>query len=295
MSRDGSYRRSVHSVVLGVAAAGGASALYNVGVALQAFEARRAPGEEGLRPSLLIRLIRRPRWTAGLLLGVVGWPLQAAALLLAPLTVVQPALGIGLVLLLPIGARALGERVRARDAAAVLGLLAGVAVLAAAAPPLHGAHAGSARMAATLGVVGALALAPYAGGAALRPDGRLVALGAGAGFAWSGLSTKLFSDAVSAHHWLVALVFAVATGLASGIAVLSESTALQRRPVTQVAPIVFAAQVLIPVAAAPIVLGEVWSGAPLRAVGLAGGLALVLTAVTTLTRSRAVSGLTAAA
>jgi hypothetical protein len=284
----------VSSVVLGVAAACGASALYNVGVALQASEAREAPADEGLRASLLVRLIRRPRWTAGLVLGLVGWPLQAAALLLAPLTVVQPALGAGLILLLALGARVLGERVTARDGAAVLGLLAGVAVLAAAAPPLHGAHAGAARIAVALVAIGALALAPYAVLRARRADGRFVALAAGAGFGWSGLSTKLFSDAVAVHHWLVALVWAIATGLASGLAVLSESTSLQRRPVTQVAPIVFAAQVLIPVGAAPILLGEVWSGVPLRTVGLVAGLAAVLAAVTALTRSRAIGGLTAA-
>jgi len=38
-----------------------ASILFNVGIALQALEARATPPEEGLRLSLLMRLLRRRR------------------------------------------------------------------------------------------------------------------------------------------------------------------------------------------------------------------------------------------
>ena len=50
-----------------------------MGLALQALDAREAPAEESLRPALLLRLVRRPRWLAGTgLSGLLGWPLQAA-------------------------------------------------------------------------------------------------------------------------------------------------------------------------------------------------------------------------
>jgi len=279
------------SLWLGIAAAVAASALYNLGVALQAIEARRAPVDEGLHPSLLMRLVRRPLWLAGIALGLVGWPLQTAALLLAPLTVVQPALGVGLVLLLPIGARVLGERIRRADAAAVAAVLLGVALLALVAPSRHDTAPRGHGAAIVLALVGAGAVLPYL----IRDGRRFAALAAGAGFAWSGLTTKLVADAVHDARWLVAAAWTLATGLASGVAVLSESTALQRRPAHTVAPIVFATQMLIPVAAAPILAGERWSGSVLWWAGLAFGVGSVLAGVVLISRSRAVTGLTAAA
>ena len=94
----------------GIVAAVAASLLYNASIALQALEAREVPGEHSLRPSLIGRLVRNRRWLGATALGLAGWPLEVAALLLAPLTVVQPCLASGLILLLWLGATQLGER-----------------------------------------------------------------------------------------------------------------------------------------------------------------------------------------
>ena len=107
--------------------------LYNGGAALQALEAREVPRDHSLRPSLIGHLLSRPRWAAGTALAAMGWPLQAAALTLAPLTIVQPALASGLLLLLAIGARALHERVGARELVGDGAIVGGVGVLAWAA------------------------------------------------------------------------------------------------------------------------------------------------------------------
>ena len=61
-------------LALGLTCGIAASVLFNVGIALQALEARTAPRREGLRVSLLARLLQRPRWIAGLLLGGLGAP-----------------------------------------------------------------------------------------------------------------------------------------------------------------------------------------------------------------------------
>src|SRR5205807_10411826 len=90
---------------LGLAAALAASVLFNVGVALQALDAREAPKDEGLRLSLLKRLVRRRRWLLGFALGGLGFPLEVLAFADAPFVVVQPALAAGLVLLLAFGVR----------------------------------------------------------------------------------------------------------------------------------------------------------------------------------------------
>ena len=74
---------------LGIICAIGASALYNTSIALQALEAREVGHEHALRVSLIGRLIRNPRWLIATLIGLLGWPLEIVALLLAPLTVVQ--------------------------------------------------------------------------------------------------------------------------------------------------------------------------------------------------------------
>ena len=279
------------SVVVGAVAACTASLMYNLGVALQALEARVIPAAAGLRVSLIGRLARRPRWLAGTALGVLGWPLQAAALLLAPLTVVQPALAFGLVLLLVLGARTLDERVGARDVLAVVAIVAGVAFLAAVAPGASTQHVGGWPLAAALAGLAAVALVPYALRGRREVGGIAAALSAGAAFAWSGLSTKFVADAANAHHWPAAAGWTVATGLSSGLALLSEMSALQRRPATQVAPFVFVVQVVIPVLAAPLLTGESWASAPLGPAGILLGLAIVIGGAVALTAARAVRAL----
>src|SRR5690348_11450066 len=96
-------------LILGIAAAIGASTLYSLGVALQAIDAKRAPHEVHLRLGLARNLLARPRWLLGTGLSMLGWPLQVVALLLAPLVVVQPTLAAGLLVLLVFGQRMLGE------------------------------------------------------------------------------------------------------------------------------------------------------------------------------------------
>jgi drug/metabolite transporter (DMT)-like permease len=277
------------SVVIGAAAACAASCLYNLGVALQALEARVAPAERGLRPSLVVGLARRPRWLAGTALGLVGWPLQAAALVLAPLTVVQPALAFGLGLLLVLGARTLHERVGARDVLAVAAIVAGVAWLAAVGPDASSHHVGGWPLAGALAALAAVALAPYA--LRGRVGGIAMAMSAGAAFAWSGLSTKFVADALNAHQWLPAVAWTLATGLSSGLAVLSEMSALQHRQATHVAPLVFVVQVAIPVLAAPLLTGESWAHAPLGPAGILVGLAVVVGGAIVLTTAPAVRSL----
>src|ERR1700758_3992475 len=96
-------------LVLGIAAAVGASTLYSLGIALQALDAREAPHEEHLRPALVVGLFRRSRWLLGTGMSILGFPLQGLALTLAPLVVVQPALAAGLLVLLFVGTRMLDE------------------------------------------------------------------------------------------------------------------------------------------------------------------------------------------
>jgi drug/metabolite transporter (DMT)-like permease len=260
-------------VIAGAALAGLAAIIYNAGVALQSLEARRTPTEHAWRAGLVARLVRRPLWLLGTVLGLVGWPIHTAALLLAPLSVVQPALALGLVALLAVGARALGESVTRADVAAVGAIVVGVLVLAlvAPAPPLH-ARAGRDISIVLVGlgaVIGALWAAVRR-----RPNVRVSApVLAGLCFGWSGLSTQLVADAVHHGDVVAILAWTAATGAASGLGLVAEMTALQRSPATRVAPSVFVMQVLVPILLGPLVtdgaLAHGRAGVPLTALGVA--------------------------
>src|SRR4051812_48120441 len=134
----------------GIASAAAAAACFDGGLALQALDARAEPQHHGLRASLLVRLAHRRRWVAATGLAFAGWPFHLLALALAPLSLVQPTLALGLVLLLYLGHRVLGERVGGAEIAAVAGVAGAVALLGWAAPPETSDHAGTARLAAAM-------------------------------------------------------------------------------------------------------------------------------------------------
>jgi drug/metabolite transporter (DMT)-like permease len=272
------------NLFLGLTAVSGASALYSVRVVLQAAEARAAPEEQTLRVSLLRRLVTRPRWLLGTALGLLGWACQAVALLFAPLTLVQPALAATLVFLLAIGAYHLNERVGAAEVAGVLTIAAAVVLLSWAAPNHTSDHGTGARLWIALAVLGAAALLPYA----LRARARwtlLVPLSAGLAYSWDGLATKFASDDYSNRAWLGLAVWFLAMNAAAGVGTLSEMSTLQRRPVTQVAPLIFALTTFVPVALAPALAGESWSQTPARDAALVVALALTGLGATILARS----------
>jgi hypothetical protein len=273
---------------LGVVAAIGASALYNTSIALQALEARQVPGEHSLRPSLLGALLRNRRWLGATAVGLLGWPLEIVALLLAPLTVVGPCLASGLVLLLWLGAAKLGEAPGRREAIAVAAIVAGLAGVAWAAPQRTTAHAGAAGIAIALTLLALPIAAPYVVRGRAVAIGLLPVLSAGCGYAWTSIADKLFTDELATGAVLLALVPLATIAFSEGAALLSEMTALQHRHATHVAPMMFATQVLVPVMLAPLIFGESWGATPLGGVALAFFMAVTIAGTTLLAGSRAV-------
>jgi drug/metabolite transporter (DMT)-like permease len=273
-------------LVLGIGAAVGASTLYSLGIALQALDAREAPHEEHLRIALVAGLVKRARWLLGTGLSILGWPLQVLALLLAPLVVVQPALAAGLLVLLLIGERMLGEHAGRYEHIAMSAIVLGVLGAALTAPPRDTHHS---REALTITIVlVALALAsmlPYLLRALGRPRAVVTMVGAGLAFGWSGVATKLASDDLASHHLLIAAAWGLSTAAASAVGVLSESSALQSRPAMQVAPVVFVTQTVVPVVLAPLLLGERFSDTPLGGVPLIVSLLVLVVGAAMLARS----------
>jgi len=282
------------SILLGMAAAVAASAMYNVAIGLQALEAREVPADHGLRPALLLKLLRRPRWLAGAALNFLAWPVQTVALLFAPLTLVQPCLAAGLLLLLVMGSRHLHEPVGRREVLSVAAIVVGVVALALASPERDTHGAGPDTIAIVLGVLGLITLLPYLLSRLRRIGGLPVAVSAGLAFAWSSISTKLLSDALDAGDWVSIIGWAAATGIAAAVGTASEMTALQSRGATEVAPLVFVMQLLVPTLLAPVLVHEAWDATPLGGLVLLGGLLVVAAGSVLLASSRVVAAFTAA-
>jgi drug/metabolite transporter (DMT)-like permease len=275
-------------LALGIVAAVGASLLYNTSIALQALEAREVPGEHSLRPSLIGRLVRNRRWLGATALGLAGWPLEVVALLLAPLTVVQPCLASGLILLLWLGATRLGERPGLREWTAVAAIVIGVAGVALTAPDRSTDHAGGGAIALAAILIAIPLLAPYALRGRAQAFGTLAVISAGFGYAWTAIASKLLTDELAAGTLLLAIGWLATAGLSEGLALLSEMSALQRRPATHVAPVMFAVQVLVPVLVAPLIFNESWSSTPLGGAALIASIAIAVAGTTLLAGSRAV-------
>lgn len=275
----------------GMAIAAAAACCYESGYALQAIEARAVERSHALKLSLARRLASRRRWLAGTALSLAGYPLQVAALTLAPLALVQPVLALGLLLLLGFGSFYLHERVGWRELLATAMIVAGVAAIAVAAPQrgeeaMHGTG-----LLVVAALLVAVTVVPWALRAARReaPAASLVTA-AGCGDALAALAAAGIAAELTAGRPGVALAWAAAAGAAAGVGFLCEMTALQRLPATRVAPPVLVLQVVVPVVAARLVGAEHWgASAPL----VWAGLALVAGGVAVLAASPVVSGLRA--
>jgi drug/metabolite transporter (DMT)-like permease len=271
------------STPIGVGLAMGASALTTAGIILQAVEARARPASR-THLGILGPLLRRPRWLLGTGLTALAWPLQFVALLFAPLSVVQPTMAVGLVLVVFGGARLLHERLRVVDVAAACVLLAGIAIVGVAAPnQVMAQRIGRAGVAALVAAA-ALSLAPQAV-PRLRGHGTWSALGAGLAYAWNAMASDLLAQSATGHHWLGAIGWAVGVLGAALWATASEMVALRVRPAGQVAPLLVAVETIVPVLLAPVVAHESWRDTPLGGGVLVVGALVVVVAGTQLARA----------
>lgn len=274
-------------VLLGLLFAAAAAACFDGAVILQATEAQAVDNQHGLRPSLITRLIRRPKWLLGTVIATLGWPLQLAAFALAPITLVQPTLALGLVLLLVLGSRILGEHVPRASWIAAGCVLVGVAVLTVVAPERAEALPDRTRLIVISAVLIAVIAAPFVRGQA-RSGAWLLIASAGSAFALTALTGKLVVTELEHGRPLAALAWGAATGAAAAIGFLVDMTALQRFPATRVAPPMFVLETAIPVAVAPILLHESWGDTPGGGVFVVLALLLVLAGGVGLGRSHAV-------
>lgn len=276
-------------IAVGIAAVLAASAAYNAGVVLQALDAREEPQALGLRLSLLGRLLRRRRWLWGTALSLAAFPMQVLAYANAPLSVVQPGLAVGLVLVLFLGSRYMGEEVRPRHYAATAAIVAGVAIITAAGPDHRQPDRGGLVQLVVMGALATAIVAPYLLRGRLPAMAATLTVSAGVAFAWSDIATKLFGDGVNGDRFGVAAAWLVAVVISAILATLTLMTAFQHAAVRKVVPAAFAAETLLPIVLAPLLLQHNggFNGEDVGPVAV--GLALVVVAIYVLAASAQVS------
>jgi drug/metabolite transporter (DMT)-like permease len=226
------------------------SCSYALSTALQTLAAREAPGDTALRASLLAWLARRRVWLGGAALALVGWGFQATALALGSLALVQPALGLALIVLLVFGVRLLHESVGTREIGGAVAIAGSVAILAWAAPTAGGSFTHAGRVASAVAIVLAF-VAPFVLRVLGRGTGLVTSICAGFGWACVGVGTALVDAAVADGHAVTAVAWGLGVAGASLATLVSEMTALQTWPATRAIPIAFSLEMIVPAAAAP--------------------------------------------
>ena len=279
-------------LLLGLGIAAIAAILYAVAVTLQSLEAREAPDDERLHHNLVRRLVGRPRWLTGTACAIVAWAAQTAALAFAPLTLVQPTLALGLVVLLIIGARLKHERVGWREMAGVAAIIIGLAGLAWASPSAPAQPAATGTLVAAIVCFAVLGTAPYVLRRHLHGRDWIVTVAAGLAFAWSAQASKFVADAASTGAWALLVAALAATVAGALLGLLNEMTALQGSGAVRVYPTVLVIQIVVAVALAPSLLGESWTGTPFGGLALGLSLAVVVGGAASLVTARAVGSVT---
>src|ERR1700761_6213398 len=269
------------------------SVLFNLGIAFQAIEARRTPRSEGLRVSLVWDLLHRRLWVTGLGIEWLGVPLEILAFAWAPFVVVQPLLACGLLVLLAVAHRLLGERPSLDAMLAVGAIIVGIGLIAWGAPGEQDTHRGAFAVIAVMTGLVLASLVPFALRGRRWDTALTAVIGSGCGFAATNVAIKLMADDLGNSHWPQAAAWLAVAAAAGFGATVTGMTALQRAPATTVIPISTAVQTFLPVALEPLFLEESFRDASLEGVPLVVGLVVMLVGVVVPARSRPVSAIAA--
>lgn len=271
----------------------GAALLLSSGTVLQAIDSRRVSSEHAVRLSLLGRLVRRPVWLAGTVIGYLAFPLELIALRHAPLVLVQPVHALGLLVVLAAGVWLMRERVSAIELAGVAAIIIGLGMVAWGSPTGAESEVSDAALAGAAIALTVLSFTPFLIG---RRCGRAVLiLSAALGFAGANLAVKGFSDHIGAHQYLIAAGYLTIAAVSSISGVINQMSAFQRHRAVEVVPLTFAIPTFLPAVLGMVVLHEHWATAAMAGAPFAAGGFLLVLGTATLGRARAVTAVASAA
>jgi len=128
-------------VTLGILLALGCALATQLGFLYKHRGANEAPSVDFRRPLLSGASLFRSKWFAvGMAIALGAWLLHVAALVFAPLSVVQAVLSTGVVMLAVLAERIFGFKVGPRQWAGVAMTAAGLILLVVTLPAAHGTH-----------------------------------------------------------------------------------------------------------------------------------------------------------
>src|SRR3954453_15707748 len=111
---------------------------FAVGAVLQQSAARQAPGSESLSWGLIVSLAHQKIWVVGIVSDVFSFALQAIALSMGPIALVQPLAVTGILFSIPLAVRWRGKRLQRMEWFATVLVASGLAMFLAAASPASG-------------------------------------------------------------------------------------------------------------------------------------------------------------
>ena len=245
----------------GCVAAGVAAALFfALAALLQQRAASRESGEKSLRLSLLLSLMRRPLWLAGVGALVCGYGLQALALALGPVAIVQPLITIELVFAVPIASLVRHGRPGLREWLAVMAVCGGVSLFLVVADPASGTPNASRVMwvLVTSAAGGAIVLALWSAIGA-GPRRRAMSLAAAAGLAFALLAVLTKTTVSLLEQGLGAALAGWQTYAVVGVGILGllfSQSAYQAGPLTFSMPVVAVVEPTVAVVIGSTILDE---------------------------------------
>ncbi len=145
--------------VVAVPLALGAAGSFAAANVLQATSVRRQTQRGGLGVRLMARVLREPLWLGGLAASIAGFGLEAVALALAPVVLVQPLIVAELLFALPLAARTVGVRLGRREWAGAALVASGLVVFVLIVRPTNPRFDASGASWATLVAVTAVSVA----------------------------------------------------------------------------------------------------------------------------------------
>ncbi len=238
-----------------------ATTSYNAGLLVQKRALRRVPALSlGHAMSLLRALLATPAWLAGFAFMLCGFGLQVLALDLAPVSVVQPLLVSGLVILVVAARVGLRERLSRTETWCVLAMLAGLAAIGASdvgAAGRVGHHAAglplaAVAVAACLTAAGLVALTMRGARAGRPARAEIICYGLAAGLCYGvgalaikGLSGVLAGSGLAGSGFIVPRLAVAAAGspypylvlACSAAGMLVFQTGLQRGRLSIIGPV----------------------------------------------------------
>jgi drug/metabolite transporter (DMT)-like permease len=208
--------------LLAAALALAGSASYGVAAVTQQRAAVRLPSTRAFDPAVLVRLCRRPLWLAGLAAAAAGFALQAAALGLGRLIVVEPVLATGLLFALVLAAHRDHRRLTRAEWVAVLAVVGGLGVFLAAGEPTGGQRTSGTLVLSLVaaGAAGLIGLCAVAAGR-LAAARRALLLGVAGGVAAGATDALIKSVTVLAVSRQLGLVADARLYVLLGVAVLT--------------------------------------------------------------------------